>query len=353
MFLVVSSFMDKEDARRISPDEQHERRRQVVRAYKRKINKRKIALDVGLSYSATCKIIDRFKAGGMAALAPQIRGRRVGDKRGLSAEQEANIQHTICDKRPEQLKMEFALWSRAAVKELIERECKVTLHLRSVGKYLARWGFTPQKPIKRAYEQSPEAMRTWLEEDYPAIAERAKNEGAEIHWGDETALVNTDVRGRSYAPKGKTPVVMAVGGTRQKLSMLASVTNQGKARWMIIDGNFNHEKLIEFLKALIDDTKHKVFLILDNLGVHHCKPVKEWLRLHVDEIEVFYLPSYSPELNPEERLNADLKHVIRSKVPARTKAKLRVATEDHMATIGRSPERVKAYFQDPRVKYAA
>lgn len=249
--------------------------------------------------------------------------------------------------------MEFALWSRAAVRELIERECKVTLHLRSVGKYLARWGFTPQKPIKRAYEKSPDAVRTWLDETYPALAERAKAEGAEIHWGDETALVNTDVRGRSFAPKGKTPVVMAVGGTRQKLSMLASVTNQGKARWMIIDDAFNHEKLIEFFEALIADAPRKVFLILDNLGVHHCKPVKQWLAEHPDEIEVFYLPSYSPELNPEERLNADLKQVIRRKVPARTKAKLRVATEEHMAVIDNEPERAKAYFRDLRVKYVA
>lgn len=345
--------MNTEDARRLSPAEQHERRRQVIRAYKRKLNKRQIGEDVGLSYSATCKIIDRYNEGGMAALAPRKRGRRTGDKRGLTADQETHIRQTICDKRPEQLKMEFALWSRAAVRELIERECKVTLHLRSVGKYLARWGFTPQKPIKRAYEQSPEAVRTWLDETYPTIANRAKTEGAEIHWGDETALVNTDVRGRSYAPKGKTPVTLAVGGTRQKLSMLASVTNQGKARWMIIDGAFNHEKLIEFFEALIDDAKRKVFLILDNLSVHHCKPVKAWLADHTDEIEVFYLPSYSPELNPEERLNADLKHVIRSKVPARTKAKLRAATEEHMAVIGSDPERVKAYFRDLRVKYAA
>ncbi|WP_019939236.1 IS630 family transposase [Bordetella sp. FB-8] len=345
--------MDTEDARRLSPAEQHERRRQVIRAYKRKVNKRQIARDVGLSYSAACKIIDRFEADGMAALAPRTRGRRTGDKRVLTAEQEACIRQTICDKRPEQLKMEFALWSRAAVKELIEREYQVSLHLRSVGKYLARWGFTPQKPIKRAYEQSPEAVRMWLDETYPGIAERAKTEGAEIHWGDETALVNTDVRGRSFAPKGKTPVVMAVGGTRQKLSMLASVTNQGKARWMIIDGNFNHEKLIEFFEALVADSKRKVFLILDNLGVHHCKPVKQWLAEHPDDMEVFYLPSYSPELNPEERLNADLKHVIRRKAPARTKAKLRAATEEHMALIGREPERVKAYFRDPKVKYAA
>src|ERR1019366_4065762 len=134
-------------------------------------------------------------------------------------------------KRPEQLKMDFALWSRAAVMQVIERECGVTLHVRSVGKYLTRWGFTPQKPIKRAYEQSPAAVKAWLDDEYPAIAARAKTEGGEVHWGDETALVNTDVRGRSYAPRGKTPVAMAAGGTRQKLSMIASVTNQGKARW--------------------------------------------------------------------------------------------------------------------------
>lgn len=196
-------------------------------------------------------------------------------------------------------------------------------------------------------------MRTWLEETYPGIAERAKKEDAEIHWGDETALVNTNVRGRSFAPKGKTPVTVAVGGTRQKLSMLASVTNQGKARWMIIDGAFNHEKLIEFFEALVSDAGRKVFLILDNLGVHHCEPVKAWLAEHPTQMEVFYLPSYSPELNPEERLNADLKHVIPSKVPARSKAKLRAATEEHMTVIGREPERVKAYFQDSRVQYAA
>ncbi len=292
-------------------------------------------------------------AQGMAALAPQRRGRRNGDGRVLTPAQEVLIRRTICDRRPEQLKMDFALWSRAAVMQRIERECGITLQVRSVGKYLARWGFTPQKPIKRAYEQSPLAVHAWLDEQYPIIAERAKTEGAEIHWGDETALVNTDVRGRSFAPKGKTPVAMAVGGTRQKLSMLASVTNQGKARWMIIDGAFNHERLIEFFEALIADAGRKVFLILDNLGVHHCKPVKAWRVQHAEQMEVFYLATHSPELNPEERLDADLKQVIRRKVPTRTKAKLRAAAEDHMATIGREPERVKAYFRDPCVLYAA
>ena len=151
---------------------------------------------------------------------------------------------------------------------------------------LKRWGFTPQKPIKKAYEQRPEAVQAWLDEQYPQIETRAKAEGAEIHWGDETALVNTDVRGRSYAPKGKTPVAFAVGGTRQKLSMIATVTNQGKTRWMIIDDAINANSLIEFLGALIKDAGKKVFLILDNLRVHHSKLVKAWVAERAEKIEL-------------------------------------------------------------------
>lgn len=271
----------------------------------------------------------------------------------LSAAQEDAIQRMIIDKRPEQLKMDFSLWSRAAVAQLIEQEFGIKLQVRSIGKYLARWGFTPQKPIKRAYEQSPAAVQAWLEGEYPAIEQRARAEGGEIHWGDETALVNTDVRGRSYAPAGKTPVAMAVGGTRQKLSMIATVTNQGKTRWMIIDEAFDAEKLIEFLQALIKDAGKKVFLILDNLRVHHSKLVKAWVAERKDQIELFYLPSYSPQLNPEERLNADLKQEMGKRVPVRTKAKLREAANEHMLMLEKTPERVIGYFQDRRVRYAA
>lgn len=221
----------------------------------------------GLTYPTVRGVINRYEQGGAATIKPASRGRNSGDGRILTDEQERSVRQIICDKRPEQLKMEFALWNRAAVMQLIERECGISLSVRGVGNYLKRWGFTPQKPIKKAHEQRPEAVQEWLGKDYPAIEQRAKAEGAEIHWGDETAVVNTDVRGRSYAPIGKTPVTYAVGGTRQKLSMIATVTNQGKARWMIIDEAFNSDKLIEFLEALIKDAEKKVFLILDNLRV--------------------------------------------------------------------------------------
>jgi transposase len=345
--------MDKEDARFQTLERLHERRKQVVRLHRKGIGVMRIVELVGLAYPTVRGVIDRYQQGGVGAIKPAQRGKRAGQGRSLSEAQEGTIRQIICDKRPEQLKMDFALWNRAAVMQLIERECGIKLSVRGVGNYLARWGFTPQKPIKKAYEQRPEAVRAWLDEQYPEIEKRAKAEGAEIHWGDETALVNTDVRGRSYAPAGKTPVAYAVGGTRQKLSMIATVTNQGKTRWMIIDEAFNSDKLIEFLEALVKDASRKVFLILDNLRVHHSKPVKAWAAERKDKIELFYLPSYSPELNPEERLNADLKHAIGSKVPARTKAKLKTAATEHMTRLEQTPDRVMSYFQDPHVKYAA
>jgi len=345
--------MDDQDARKLSSSAQHERRRQVIRAYKRGVNRHRIAHEVGLSYTAVRMIVKRYEDQGIRGLDIARRGRPTSSGRSLTADQEQHIQRLIKDHRPEQLKMDFALWTRAAVMLLVERECTVRLHVRSVGKYLKRWGFTPQKPIRRAYEKSPAAVQKWLSETYPVIAKRAKTEDAEIHWGDETAVVNTDVRGRGYAPKGVTPVAYVVGGTREKLSMISTVTNQGKTSWMIIDGNFNHLRLIEFFEALIKQAGRKVFLVLDNLGVHHCAPVKKWLAEHMEQIEVFYLPSYSPELNPDERLNGDLKQAIETRVPCRTKVRLRNAATEHMAAIEMNPERIKAFFKDPLIAYAA
>jgi transposase len=215
----------EKNARKQTLEQLHERRKQVVRLHKKGIKIMQIVALTGLSYPPVRAAIDLFEAGGWSAIRPALRGRSRGDGRVLSQVQEDTIQRMIIDKRPEQLKMDFYLWSRAAVGQLIEQEFGIKLQTRSVGKYLTRWGFTPQKPIKRAYEQSPATVQAWLEGEYPGIEQRARAEGAEIHWGDETALVNTDVRGRSYAPTGKTPVAMAIGGICQKLSMIAMVTN--------------------------------------------------------------------------------------------------------------------------------
>lgn len=345
--------MEKEDGRKLTREAQHERRKQAVRLHRKGMTLKEIADTLGIAQNTIRSALRVVEQGGVKALAPKPTGRSVGEQRRLTSEQELHIQRLICKNRPEQLKLSFALWTRGAVMLLVQQEFGIELPIRTMGEYLKRWGYTPQRPITRAYEQRPEAVKKWLDEQYPEIAQRAQAENAEIQWGDETAVVNTDVRGRGYQPKAQTPVAYAVGGTRQKLSMISTVTNRGKMRWMIVEDAFNSDKLIEFLASLVKDADKKIFLILDNLRVHHSKPVKAWLAEHHEQIEVFYLPSYSPELNPDERLNADLKYSLGSRVQTRTKDKLKEVTKAHMDMLEQNPERVRSYFEDPRVKYAA
>ena len=164
-----------------------------------------------------------------------------------------------------------------------------------MGKYLARWGFTARKPTRRAYEQDPAAVRRWLRRDYPAIAARAKAEGGAVFWGDETGLRSDDVRGRSYAPRGRTPQVR-VRRKRTSLGLISALTNRGELRWMVLDGAVKAPTLIRFLGRLVRDARRKVFLILDRLQAHRARLTRDWLADHRSEIEVHYLPPYSPQL---------------------------------------------------------
>lgn len=344
--------METIDMRKLTREARYERRVQVIRLRKAGRTYDEIATLTGLSRTGVFDICKRHAASGSSALHDAAGGRKLGEQRLLSPAQEALVQKLIADKTPDQLKMPYALWSRAAVAELIEQRFGLKLKVRTMGMYLQRWGFTPQKPMRKAYEQSPAAVKKWLDEDYPALAQRARAEGAEIHWGDESGLRSDDVRGRSYAPRGETPVVR-VPNKRHGLSIISTVTNKGQMRWRIFDGALNSTILIDFFKRLIKGQKKKVFLILDNLRVHHSKPVKHWLAQHAEYIEVFYLPSYSPELNPDEMANADLKQAVTKLAPARTKLQLVKATARHLRSVQRQPQRIKKYFQHDPVRYAA
>jgi len=258
----------------------------------------------------------------------------------------------ITDKCPDQLKLPYALWTRKAVQELIKGQYNMPVAIRTIGDYLQRWGFTPQKPIRRAYEQQPEQVKKWLVEKYPAIKAMAKEENAEIQWCDETGFSSQDNRGRGYSPKGKTPIAYGTG-TRFSTSMISSIDNMGKLRWMVYEGAMNIDLFISFLRRLTKDSERKVYLIVDNLRTHHSIKVKEWLSKHKDEIELFFLPAYSPELNPDEYLNCDLKIGVHSKVPARTKEQLAKKTLSHLRKLQKLPGRVKNYFKHPKISYAA
>ena len=279
-------------------------------------------------------------------------GRKAGDARRISAVDERRIRQKIVDKSPDQLKLAYALWTRKAVQELIRAETGVVMPIRTVGDYLKRWGMTPQKPQKRGYEQRAPEVKRWLEEVYPEIQAQAKREDGEIYWGDETGLRNDCQHERGYAPKGKTPVIR-LNAKRESINMISAVTNQGKVRFRIFEGGMNADVLIDFMMRLVRDAKRKVYLILDNLRVHHAKPIKEWLEQHKKMIQVFYLPAYSPELNPDEYLNCDLKAGVHSGQPARNKAQLKAKASKHMRMLQRKPARVRKYFQHEKIRYAA
>lgn len=344
--------MEMIDTRTLSPQAQFEIRKQVIRLRRHGFLNKDVAAGVGISAGRASKIWQSYVKGGSKAIKLGMRGRRVGEQRTLSPDQEAGIRKSIIDKIPEQLKFPFALWTRDAVRQLVKVRFGIEMPIRTVGEYLKRWGFTPQKPIKRAYEQSEPAVKKWLDTEYPAIAARAKKEKSEINWGDETGIQTGANRVRGYAPKGEKPVVRLVA-KRSHISMISAITNEGKVRFMMYRDAMNAARLITFMGRLIKDVVRKVFLILDNLPVHHSKKVRRWLEDHRDQIEVFYLPSYAPEFNPDEYLNGDLKMKVHSGQPVRNKDDLEKKTRSFMRTILRRPHHVKNYFKHPKVAYAA
>ena len=344
--------MEKEDARKLTKQTQELLRKQAIRLRKKGKTYKEIAEIIGVNDNTVWKWWKKYQAGGAKALKAGQRGRPLGVNRSLDSSQEEEIQKVICDKTPDQLKLTFALWTRQAVQEFIKQRFGIRIAIRTVGTYLKRWGFTPQKPLKRAYEQRPVEVQKWLQDVYPSITDRAKQEGAEIHWGDETGIRSDSQHGRGYAPKGKTPVIR-LSAKRTSINMISTVTNQGKVRFMIYRDSMNAKRLIKFLKQLIKSSDKKVFLILDNLRVHHSKLVKEWLAEHTKEIDVFFLPAYSPELNPDEYLNCDLKAGVHSKPPARDIETLKKKVKSHMMKLVKTPARVRKYFEHRKIAYAA
>ena len=343
--------MEKIDARKLSTEAQQQLRNQAIRLKKAGRTYKVIAEITGVHETTVCKWYKAYIRDGKTAVKIKKRGRPNGSCRTLTPEQEKELQKAIRDKCPDQLKLAFALWTRIAVQQLIKQLWSIDMPIRTVGEYLKRWGFTPQKPLKKAYKQNPKTVKDWLDNEYPEIAKRAKKECAEIHWGDETGLCNDSYHGRSYAPRGKTPEIK-LHPRCERVNLVSSITNQGKVRFMIYKNKMNSQTLIKFMDRLIKGADKKIFLIVDNLKVHHSYMVRDWLKEHEKKIELFFLPSYSPELNPDEYLNCDLKDGVHTGVPARTKKELKQKAISHLRKLQKLPSRVRKYFKHPKIAYA-
>ncbi|MFT7548359.1 MAG: transposase [Candidatus Azotimanducaceae bacterium] len=339
------------DTRSLEPAAREQLRRTVIRLHKRGQSQTAIAEALGIRRPTVTGWLSKAKAG--QSVKENKRGRRLGTGRRLTPPQEDRIRCSIVDKTPDQMKLPFALWNAQAVRLLIKTLFKIDLPVRSVRNYLKRWGFTPQRPMKRALEQKPEAVRQWLKEEYPSIEARAKEEGVEISWGDETAVSSVEHYPRGYAPKGKTPVLVLSQSNRHRTNLISSISNQGTMRFMIYEETFTAQTFIKFLSRLIRDSGKKVFLILDNLRVHHSRKVKEWLSDKTEQIELFFLPSYSQELNPDEYLNADLKAKMSAGEPVHKRDHMKKKVLSHLRSIQKQPARIRSYFKAENIRYAA
>jgi transposase len=283
-----------------------------------------------------------------------LKAKRQGRPRGgsLLGWQSAQIAKTIVDRCPDQLKMPFYLWTREAVGQLIERKFGVRLSVWTVGRYLARWGFTPQKPMRRAFEKNPEAVHRWLDEKYPAIRKQAKQEKADIYWGDEMGMRSDHTVGRSYGRRGQTPVILGTG-VRFGCNMISAITNKGQLNFMVFKQRFKANVFEEFLRRLVRQSERKVFIIVDGHPVHRSGKVKKWLNKNEKHIRLFFLPSYSPELNPDEILNQDVKSNAVGRKRARCQSDLIANVRSFLWGRQRRPNVVKKYFSEKHVSYAA
>ena len=342
----------KTNAVRLSPEGQYQIRKSIVRLWKQGKSNPEIAETLDVSERHVRNVKKIYAEQGIAGIKPKTRGRRKGEKRTLTSEQEWEIKKIIIDRCPEQLKLPGCMWTRENIRDLIEQKYKIDMPLSTLGYYLERWGFSVQRPKKKAYKQDEQKVADWVEQEFPGIKERAKEENAEIYWGDETGIQNTANYLKGYAPIGCTPTVL-VDSQKIKINMLSAISNRGKLRFVLYKDNMNSDKLIDFMRRLVKDSKGKVFLILDNLRAHHSKKVKKWLEKHKEEIEVFYLPPYAPEYNPDELLNSDLKRGISKRSMPRSEKQLEHNVRSHLKSVQLRPEKVKAFFQAPTTIYAA
>ncbi len=337
--------------KRGTKDSQETKRLLVVSYLKSKIGTHQEAADLfQLSKSAVDKIWTRYNQKGRRGLISKKRGVQKGKK--INGEQAAEIRRLVKDKLPEQLKLAFGLWTREAVQQLIKNKFDIELSRWQVGRYLKDWGYTPQKPISKAFEQKPEKVKLWLEKEFPAIKKRAKKENAIIYYGDETGMRSDHQAGKSYAPKGQTPVIKKTG-KRFSLNMISAISNKGHLQFMIIDGRFNSEVFQTFLKQMIKYSRQKIFFITDGHPAHKTKKLNEWLAENKDRIEVLFLPPYSPELNPQEYVNNDVKTNIIGKKRAINKEQMHANVEDFMNKRKNDKKQVQKYFHVSQVQYAA
>ena len=340
------------DARELSDEVLEALRLCALRGCELGFTETEIADLLGVCRETVCHWWSAYADGGLDALPHDRTGRPLGSGRLLSDQQAAHLQQQLRTHQPEELGIAAPLWTRRAVGELIRQQFGIALAVRTVGLYLQRWGFTPKRPRRHARDQDPDEVRQWLEETYPAIEERARQEKADIYWGDEVGVAADQQPDKGYAPKGEA-ATMDVPDPHVRANQMSAINNEGKVHFMTYLATMNAALFLVFLERLLRSTTGKVFLIVDRLRAHMTPDVVAWVTAHRERLEVFYLPRYAPELNADEYLNHDLKETVNATGLPHNRVEVRSRIQDFMRKLLHLPQRVMSYFQHPSVQYAA
>jgi transposase len=339
------------DARQLSDEALEVLRLRALNGCELGFSQSDIADILGVARETVCRWWAAFLAGGVAGLPGERTGRPEGSGRSLTDEQGIHIQQLIDENSPSQLGIASPLWNRRAVRDLIKKEFDIDMPVRTVGEYLQRWGYTAKRPQRHSNKQNPEEVRQWLEEEYPEIEDRAQQEDADILFADETGAAADEHPRYGYAREGER-ATMEVPDSHIRVNVISTVSNSGEVHYMTYDRTMNGAQFISFLEQLLSETAKKILLITDRLSAHDCEAVWEWIDQHGDRIDMEFLPRYSPEMNPVEYLNNDMKGNVHAAGLPNTLGELKEHVHAFLGKLRELPEHVMSYFEHPSVQYA-
>jgi len=339
----------KIDGRKLSIQEKAFIRRIAVQRVQYGERPCNVTASYGLSPKTIFRWLKKAKESGIDSLAPKP---KPGRRRKLTQKEEQEVKRWIVDKDPRQYNFDFGLWTREIISNLIMDRMGIKLSVNSVGRLLKRQGLTPQKPLRRAYERDPEAVTNWLKKDYVCIRKRAKLKKAEIFWLDEAAIRSDDPLQRTWGLKGKTPVVQT-SGQRQSINAISALSHKGGFWYMVYTGRFNSSKFIECLKNFMRYRRNPVFIILDGHPVHKAKAVEKYIDGLKGKLEMYLLPPYAPELNPDELVWNQMRNIGTSKKPLRKGESLKKRAILDLESIKSKKKLILSFFKNEKVAYAA
>src|ERR1700741_1628153 len=280
-----------------------------------------------------------------------LRSRRAtGRPRSLTPHQEQQVFRWINGKDPRQYGLDFGLWTRAVVADLIERRFGIRLGLTAVGELLAKLNLTPQKPLQRAYQRDPEAIERWRRETYPTIARQARAAAGQVFFGDESGCRADTVHGRPWGVRGHTPVV-ARPGQRQSISAASAVNAKGAFWYCTYRGGLTAELFVRLLRKMMRNRVKPVHLVVDGLPAHKTRLVKDYVQSTEGRLTLHFLPGYAPELNPDELVWSHMKRTGVARTPLRKGEQLQDKIEAQLAALKKAPRLVRSFFKAPTVAY--